>query len=166
MLNGQRKEKHMAEGHEDNKTDKSTWIWTPNTSYGPFIFGNHLSRTPFVGQEVSRRDMGSGDIAIDYLTTIDHQTELEFWNDKLMSVDSNRSFFQKGTECLFADFQTIKHLFGCEFTVTQEATLLVATCDELDLTIFMQTDWTITSISVGVDPDLYLPPYPNSDDHK
>ncbi len=102
----------MGEGHAGNKTDKSTWIWTPNTSYGPFTFGTHLTNTPHVGQEISRQNMGSGDNAIDYRTMIDEHTELGFWNNKLITVNSDRSLFQKGTECVSADFREVTHLFG------------------------------------------------------
>ncbi len=154
----------MAEDHADNRTDKSTWTWTPNISYGPFIFGTDVSNTPHVGRIVSTRDMGSGEESVGYRTTIDDQTELGFWNDRLVSVDSDRSFFYKGTECIFNDFAVIRHLFDCEFVVDNRY-LIFAECEELNLLITMEPDWTITSISVGVDPEIYFP-YPHSVDYK
>jgi len=151
----------MEEDSVDSKVGGDRqWEWIPNERYGPFIFGMPRAQVPYLDDEdeEDRTDMGSGDVATSYSTTIEGVKDVGFWNDILTGVTEEGDFWFRGRQLIGEFYRDVEGIF---VGITPEIDdLVMHVCvdfDDLSLMLWVHEDGRIDSVSVGVDPDDVLP---------
>lgn len=138
---------------DDDTTGEHGWVWIPNTSYGPFTFGTHRSRTPHVGILIEEDDMGSGDRIAFYESELG-DIDLTFWNDYLTGVTVRDTFSIDTTELIGMQFNDVRGLVPEEPDLSNDVVVLTAAFDAHNMLWYMATDWMVTDIKVGIDPEV------------
>ena len=142
----------MADGDGGSRTEPASWEWEPSRRYGPFVFGTPLQAVPYLGPETDREGVGSDDVSTSHDSSIEGYS-LAFWNGVLNGVECYRTFVYGGVEVVGATFEEIRGLFGIEPVVRNYDPILMVVYDELDLVLFTDMDWRVTSVYVSIDPE-------------
>lgn len=143
----------MADRDEDSRTDQSTWNWIPSRGYGPFAFGASLAEVPHLGPEVNRVDMGDGEVSTTHDSTLDG-ISLSFWNGRLVGVGCEESFVLRDTEFIGTHFNDVRSRFTEEPVIKNYDPLIMVIFDQVNLVMYLDMEWVITSVDVSLDPEL------------
>ena len=129
----------------------NVWLWVPNISYGPFGFGSHRKQTPYVGPQ---REPGRPDeLDPHFYDSRVGDIRLSFWNDYLIGVQASGTFVIDGVELIGAKFDQVLHLVSEEPEIASYELAHFAEFDLHHASWFIDADWRVTSVDVGIDPE-------------
>lgn len=139
--------------------DQESWHWIPTVSYGPFVFGSEIASTPLLGKLIDVAHSGpiSGDDVRHWYSSTVPGVELIFWDGYLTGVETDSVFVIGEIDVMRRDYRMISGSLGGRFEICDDLEYTnVVDYPEMELTITTDKSWTITSVSVGADPDLVV----------